>query len=742
MIKKFYIIFFLFYFTSLNAEILNKLIINGNKRISSETIKVYGDIELNKNFTENEVNQIIKNLNETNFFENIDINFEGGTMTINLVEYPIINQLLITGEKSKRINDKIKKVISSKAKNPLINTNLSKDVNLIKNIYSSLGFNSTEVNTKIKKVDEGNYDLLIEILKGDKTKIKTIEFIGNQKIRSNRLRDIIASEEDKFWKVITRNTNLSENLIQLDKRLILNYYKSLGFYDVKVSSNLAQINLANEANLIYSIDEGNRYIIKKISTNVDEVFDKKLFFSLNKVFKKYVGEYYSPFSVKKMLDKIDELIEYNNLQFTEHNVQEIIEGDSINIVFNIFEGNKTIVERINIIGNDVTNESVIRGELKVDEGDPFTKVNFDKSISDIKSRNIFKSVNYEILNGSQSNLKIINISVEEKPTGEISAGAGIGTNGGTFAFNIKENNWLGEGKNVGFDVEVDKESLKGTLSFNDPNYDFLGNSLYYSVTSEENDKPDKGYENTIFEGRVGTSFEQYKDINANFALNLGFDDLRTDDTASESLKKQSGSFTEFSGDYGFTLDKRDRSFNPTSGSILSFGQTLPIVADKSFISNTISSSTYKTFSENIIGAGKFLFTSIDGLGGDDVRLSKRKGLSTRRLRGFEKNKIGPVDEGDYIGGNYAASLNFEAKLPNLLPETTNTDIQLFLDFGNVWGVDYDSSIDDSNKIRSSTGVSAGWTSPIGPMTFTFSQNLSKANTDKTETFNFNLGTTF
>ena len=742
MIKKFYIIFFLFYFTSLNAEILNKLIINGNKRISSETIKVYGDIELNKNFTENEVNQIIKNLNETNFFENIDINFEGGTMTINLVEYPIINQLLITGEKSKRINDKIKKVISSKAKNPLINTNLSKDVNLIKNIYSSLGFNSTEVNTKIKKVDEGNYDLLIEILKGDKTKIKTIKFIGNQKIRSNRLRDIIASEEDKFWKVITRNTNLSENLIQLDKRLILNYYKSLGFYDVKVSSNLAQINLANEANLIYSIDEGNRYIIKKISTNVDEVFDKKLFFSLNKVFKKYVGEYYSPFSVKKMLDKIDELIEYNNLQFTEHNVQEIIEGDSINIVFNIFEGNKTRVERINIIGNDVTNESVIRGELKVDEGDPFTKVNFDKSISDIKSRNIFKSVNYEILNGSQSNLKIINISVEEKPTGEISAGAGIGTNGGTFAFNIKENNWLGEGKSVGFDVEVDKESLKGTLSFNDPNYDFLGNSLYYSVTSEENDKPDKGYENTIFEGRVGTSFEQYKDINANFALNLGFDDLRTDDTASESLKKQSGSFTEFSGDYGFTLDKRDRSFNPTSGSILSFGQTLPIVADKSFISNTISSSTYKTFSENIIGAGKFLFTSIDGLGGDDVRLSKRKSLSTRRLRGFEKNKIGPVDEGDYIGGNYAASLNFEAKLPNLLPETTNTDIQLFLDFGNVWGVDYDSSIDDSNKIRSSTGVSAGWTSPIGPMTFTFSQNLSKANTDKTETFNFNLGTTF
>ena len=135
-------------------------------------------------------------------------------------------------------------------------------------------------------------------------------------------------------------------------------------------------------------------------------------------------------------------------------------------------------------------------------------------------------------------------------------------------------------------------------------------------------------------------------------------------------------------------------------------------------------------------------SAINGLGDDDVRLSKRKGLSTRRLRGFEKNKIGPVDGNDHIGGNYAAALNFEANLPNFLPEDTNTDVSLFLDFGNVWGVDYDDTIDESNKIRSSTGVMASWMSPIGPMTFTLSQNISKASTDETERFNFNLGTTF
>ena len=196
------------------------------------------------------------------------------------------------------------------------------------------------------------------------------------------------------------------------------------------------------------------------------------------------------------------------------------------------------------------------------------------------------------------------------------------------------------------------------------------------------------------------------------------------------------------GDYGFTFDKRNRAFMPTSGSIVRFGQSFPLYADKRSLSNYFSVSGYKTLTEDVVGASKFLISNISGLGEDDVRLSKRKFLSSRRLRGFERGKIGPVDGNDHIGGNYSAAVNFETNLPNLLPEDTNTDVNLFLDFGNVWGVDYDSSLDDSNKIRSSTGVQAQWNSPIGPMSFTFSKNITKADTDKTQSFNFNIGTTF
>ena len=283
---------------------------------------------------------------------------------------------------------------------------------------------------------------------------------------------------------------------------------------------------------------------------------------------------------------------------------------------------------------------------------------------------------------------------------------------------------------------------KRQLRYTNPNYDLLGNSLNYYVSSTTNDKPDQGYENTLVTAGVGTGFEQYKDIIASLGLSLSYDDLQTVDNASATLKKQSGSFQEIAGDYGFTYDKRNRTFMPTDGSIISFNQSLPLYADKSSIGNTFSASKYHSFSENVIGASKLFVTTVHGLGDDDVRLSKRRKLSSSKLRGFQKGKVGPRDGLDYIGGNYAAALNFEANLPNLLPESTKTDIGLFLDFGNVWGVDFDNTIDESKKLRSSTGVAASWMSPLGPMTFIFATNLSKASTDRTESFNFNLGTTF
>ncbi len=736
-------LFIIFFTTNVFSEIFSKITINGNKRISDETIKVYGNIKpLGSNLSSSELDQILKDLYETNFFKNVSVKIQNNILIIDLEEYPIINQLVILGEQANKIKKQIKDQISSKENNSFIENNINNDITKIKQLYSSIGYNYAKIDVKIKNIDKENVDLIFEIDRGNLTKISKISFSGDKKIKEKRLKDVIASEEDKFWKVISRNTRFSENLVELDKRLLRNYYKSLGYYDVKITSSSAEVLDQENINLVYTINAGQRYVINKISTEVDPVFDKNIFYPLQKSYEKVSGEFYSPFKVKNLLDDIDELIARNNLQFVEHSVQELIEGDNISLVFKISEGPKISVERINIIGNNITNESVVRSELILDEGDPYTKLKLDKSIANIKARNIFGKVTPKVRNGSAKDLKIIDIFVEEKSTGEISAGAGVGTDGGTVAFSIKENNWLGEGKRVSLDFEANENSVKGELSYVNPNYDLLGNALRFNLTNITNDQPDQGYENKILGLGMSTSFEQYKDIYTNIGLNATYDDLRTTGGASSSLKKQAGEFTELTTDYGFSLDRRNRSFMPTDGFISGFNQSIPLYADKPFVSNTLTSSIYHSFSENIVGASKIYLSTINGLNDEDVRLSKRRYLSSKRLRGFQRGKVGPLDGADHIGGNYAAAINFEANLPNILPESSNTDVGLFLDFGNVWGVDYDSTINESNEIRSSTGIAASWISPLGPMTFTFSTNLSKASTDETESFNFNLGTSF
>ena len=342
--------------TSSLADVVKDIKISGNKRVSEETIKIYGDIKLNKEYSETDLNKILNNLYSTNFFRDIKIQLENNVLNINLIEYPVINQLLVLGEPKKIYIEEVKKLIQSKQKDSFIENILSKDKETIKRFYDSIGYNFTEVDVKVRKIDNSNVDIIFDINRGNRTKISKITFTGDKKVREKRLLDIIASEEDKFWKFISRNTKFSQNLVNLDLRLLRNYYKSIGYYDVKITSNSAEIQKDGNIELIYSIDAGTRYVIKKIVTKVDPVFDKNLFYPLEKDYKKIVGSYYSPFKIKKLLETIDELIENNNLQFVEHNVEEIIEGDTITVKFNVYEGEKILVERVDILGNNVTNE--------------------------------------------------------------------------------------------------------------------------------------------------------------------------------------------------------------------------------------------------------------------------------------------------------------------------------------------------------------------------------------------------
>ena len=240
---------------------------------------------------------------------------------------------------------------------------------------------------------------------------------------------------------------------------------------------------------------------------------------------------------------------------------------------------------------------------------------------------------------------------------------------------------------------------------------------------------------------LGTSYEQFKDVYFSPTISTYYESLETSSKASAAKKKQEGDYFETQFRYGLTLNRLNQNFQPTEGSRTSFYQTIPLYTDDNTLENMFKFSKYYSLKDEMIFSLKFYTKAVNSLTGDDVRVTKRVFIPSRQLRGFERGKIGPQDGGDYIGGNYGASLNFAATLPKLLPEFEEVDFSIFLDLANVWGVDYNDSLDD-NKLRSSTGLAIDWFTPIGPLSLSISQPITKSNTDKTEKIRFNIGTTF
>ena len=741
--KIFFTILIFVFFLSSNSfsEVVKKIEITGNERISDETIMVFGDIAIGKDYEKSDVNLLIKKLYNTTFFSNISVELKNNVLNIDVKENPIISSVVFVGEKAKKFQEKILELLSLRENTAFIEGNVKKDINLIKEFYRSLGYYFVNIEAEIQKLEKNRINISYLIEKGEKAKIAKIFFLGDKKIREKKLRDIITSQENKFWKIISRSVYLSKERIELDKRLLKNYYRNKGYYEVDVKSTNVEYSEGEGFVLTYNIDAGKRYKFKKIFANVAETLDQDAFLSLEKEFNKLVGEYYSQRKLKRVLDKIDKLSEVKELQFINHNILETLDNDTVEVKINIFEGEKILIERINIVGNSITNDSVIRSALIVDEGDPFSKLLVNKSINEIKARNIFSRVEHQVLPGSSNDLKILEISVEEKATGEVMAGAGVGTDGTSFQFVLKENNWLGRGVKIESALNLSEQKISGNILLHNPNYNYSGNSVTASLDVSSTDRSNSsGFRSSKTGFSLGTSFEQYENFYISPKISTVMEDIEVDTTASTAVKNMEGNFFNADLGYGLTLDKRNQSFKPTQGYKTTFRQSLPIIQDSSSIYNSLDMAAYHDFSEDLIGSLKFHGSSINGID-DDVRLTERLYIPRKRLRGFNTWKVGPKDGDDYIGGNYTLGASFEAQMPNLLPESYRTDFSLFLDSANIWGVDY-TTIDDTDKIRSSVGVSANIYSTIGPSSFTLAQDLSSATTHETETFNFRIGTSF
>ena len=737
------LIFLFVLFTTLaSSEVVKNIEISGNKRITNETIILFGSIDIDVDYNDQKINNVLKNLYKTDFFENVSITLKNNILKIKVIENPIIQTIDITGIKNKRILEVLNENLILKQKNSFIESKVKKDEINLKNILKSNGYYFSEINTKIKKNDNNTIDLIYDIELGDKAYIEKIKFIGNKKIKDRKLKSVIVSEESKIWKFISKKKFLDKRRIKLDENLLKNYYKNNGYFKVSVNSTTALILDNNKFELVFNIDAGNKYIFNKINLEIPQSFNEKNFSGINNKIRKLEGDIYSLNKINKILEEIDKVTLSRQYEFIKASfVEKTIDDNKINLKIILSESEKLYVEKINILGNYLTNENVIRNSLIIDEGDPFNEILFKKSINTLKSKNIFGKIDTTVNDGSSEQTKIVDIIVEEQPTGEIAAAAGTGTSGSQISFSIAENNYLGKGIRLRASTTLSDNSLEFLFSRTDPNFKNSSNSLTTTIENSSEDLMNKfGYKTDKTGFSFGTSFEQFEDVFFSPSISTYYETLETSSKATTAKKKQEGNYFDTNLSYSLVLNRLNQNFQPSDGFKSKFSQTIPIVADDKSVINSYELSKYSKIGENSVFSFIFFARAVNSFD-DDVRVSKRIYIPSRKLRGFASGKIGPKDGADYIGGNYGAAINLAATLPQFFGELQNVDFSVFFDSANLYGVDYDSSL-DSNKIRSSTGLAIDWFTPIGPLSFSFATPLTKADSDKTETFRFKIGTTF
>ena len=739
------IFFFLLILTSLSFADIKQIKILGNERVSSNTIESL----VEKKITQIDsiyINNLTRKIYNTEFFSNVKISYENNILIISVEENPVVNFFYINGITGSDL-DEVNKIVSLKENSIFSVAKLKKDLEDVKEYYKLSGYYFAVVEPEVIKIDNNQINLILNINKNDISQIKNIYFIGDKYFSSSQLLNIISSAEDSWWSFFS-NSSLNEDRVENDKKMLKSYYKSKGFYDVQIESAFANLDKKNNFTLTYSINSGKKYRFGNIEIKTESSILKDSSISdIKNISEKIIKDkLYSTPVILTIEKKVNTYLEDKKYANIEIDIEELKKSDDkIDLIIKLNSLKQTLIGKINIYGNSITEEKVIRDNLVVGEGDILNMSKVKKSVDNIKAKNIFRKTDYKISDSEQQkNSKDLNLYVKEQPTGSIAAGIGYGSNGGLLEGSINERNFLGRGIDLNFTGRLATEKVSGVFSYIDPNFKNTEKELANYFFSESDDYSNAGYTSKRIGDRLGTRYEIFEDIYFKPFVLIQFDKLETNVSASSLLRSRDGNFTTTTLGFNLLADFRNSKNLPTSGSLLFFDQSYAtLMSDIPTIQTSIGSTFYQELiNEKFIGSAKLKLSNVTAFDNKDVKLSDRIFASASDLRGFESRAVGPIDTGSHVGGNNLAVLNFRSTFPNPIPDSLRANSYLFYDIGNVWGADYSDVISGSSKIRTSTGVALDVTTPIGPLSFTYSIPLSKASTDKEQRFLFNIGSSF
>ncbi len=748
------------------SGVVGRIVIQGNERIDPETITSYLPIAVGDTVDPAKIDTALKALFRTDLFSDVKIELQGTDLIVRVVENPVINQVLFEGNSNIK-EDKLKDEVQIRPRGVFTRARVEEDVGRIVELYRRSGRISATVTPKIIELPQHRVDLIFEINEGPKSGIRKTNFLGNNAFSAGDLRGVIVTRESRWYRFFSSNDNYDPDRIEYDGEQLRKYYRNRGYYDFRIVSSVAELEPdKNGFAVTYALDEGARYHFGKITVQTDL---KKLNADiLRALLPIREGMVYQDDKIEQATDALTFAAGAAGFAFVDVRPRYTPNParHTVDVTFDVKEGPRVYIDRIDIVGNTTTLDYVIRRQLNVSEGDAYNRALVDRSKNNIKGMGFFKDVDITNTPGAAPDKTNLLVKVTEQPTGQLNFSAGYSTVDKLVTdVGISQSNFRGRGQDVRARLELGSIEQQANLSFTEPHWLNRNLQAGFDIFASRYDFTEQAsYITTSAGGTVRAAFPLTSNSLLTTKYTLHTDDVIVDpalcipgqELVSVVLCTETGSYLTSAVGYTLGLDARNDRILTTRGYYINFSQDVAgFGGSVHYLRSVLTGGWFYGFNKDYI----FSFTThagyINGWNGNTIRITDHFYEGGDTFRGFEIAGIGPRDTqfGDALGGKLYAIGTVEMTLPTHLPEQYGIRAALFSDFGTLGLLDPANKINpytnqpittvqDDLNLRWTAGISIFWKSPMGPLRFDFSQIIRKDSYDKTQLFNFSTSTRF
>jgi outer membrane protein insertion porin family len=723
--------------------------VEGIQRIEKATVLTYLAVRIGDPFDPERIDRSLKNLFATGLFADVSLRREGWALIIRVVENPIINRIAFEGNTFIE-DDGLVAEIRLRPRVVYTRSKVQTDVKRILDLYRKSGRFAATVDPKIIMLEQNRVDLVFEIDEGAPTRVRTIRFIGNKRFSDDRLRSTISTKEEAWYRFFTSADTYDPDRLTFDRELLRRYYLSKGYADFRVISAVAELTPDRQDFFVtFTVDEGARYRFGKI-----KIVNKLRGVDVDSLYPLLIteqGEWYDAGQIDKSVDALTEALGRQGFAFvdTRPRVRRQRKGQIVEVLFDIQEGPRVFVQRIDIKGNTRTLDKVIRREMRLSEGDAFNSAKLRRSRQRIRNLGFFRRVEVSNAPSAAPDKTVINVEVEEQSTGELSFGVGFATTqGGLLNVSLKERNLLGRGQDVRTSFTLSQRQQQFDFSFTEPyflNRELIGGIDLFRTTTDF--QSESSFDRQATGGALRTGYALGEHLRQTWRYLLSFDEIRNVSIfASPVVRQNKGGRLSSAISTDLTYDVRDSRNDPTQGYFTTLSIDFAgLGGNVNFLRNEVRGAYYYSIVEDVVASLAGEAGIIFGAFGDDVRIFDRFFRGGNTFRGFQVSGVGPRDPltRDSLGGTKYYTSTAEVTFPVGLPEELGVKGAVFGIVGSLFDPGKNTvNIQDSSAPRVSTGAGIAWRSPFGPVRLDFSIPLVKESFDRTEVVQFNFGTRF